>query len=216
MEYTEKSDNIERVYLIHFDTKKLTDLIDRIVKNTSYSEKGEFIVLNNSYLDFDKKILSLGIELPNGDPMYKDITGLYDYKPSNERIRYGHLLLVQGTKINVPELADIIKNMMEGDEGSFNDFLLYEQSDELTCIDDKIVFLSDVIDHIDNSNSDLKINLLNKLKKLTSDKKAFKYYNTEVLKELYSEAFSYISLQLISEKVTMKSKKILLRDYFNN
>ena len=42
MEFIEKSDNVERVYSVYYDDKKLKELLDEVVRNASYKTDGTF------------------------------------------------------------------------------------------------------------------------------------------------------------------------------
>ena len=67
MEFIEKSDNVERVYSVYYDDKKLKELLDEVVRNASYKTDGTFTAPYNA--SFEGNVFISGADLPNGNPM---------------------------------------------------------------------------------------------------------------------------------------------------
>lgn len=186
MEFKEKSNNVERVYSVYYDNKKLKELLDKIVRKASYKIDGEFTAPYNA--SFEGNTFTSRATLPNGDPMYENIKRIYCY-------------------------TSIIEGILHEDPNSIYAFLNYETHDELVPIDEKIAIVNKTVDEIDNFEFDQKVNALNNLKQLCEDKKSKKYFDVELLKQYYSQACSLLELQLVSEKTIKNGDRILLKDY---
>lgn len=212
MKFIEKSDNVERVYSVYYDCEKLKELLDEIVRKTSYKTDGEFTAPYNA--SFEGNAFTSGASLPNGDPMYENIKRIYRYTSNGPYSYHDDSIAVEGTKVTPPELAFIIERILSENSDSIYEFLNYTTHDELVPINEKIAVADKVVDEIDNFDVDKKINALNNLKQFCEYKKSKEYFDAELLKQYYLQARSLIELQLVSEK-TMKnsSGRVLLKDY---
>ncbi len=211
MEFIEKSDNVERVYSVYYDSKKLEELLDEVVRNASYKTDGTFTAPYNA--SFEGNVFTSGADLPNGDPMYENIKRIYLYTSNGPYSYHDDSIAVDGTQVTPPELAFIIERILSDEPNSIYEFLNYATHDELVPIDEKIAAANKAVDEIDNFDFDKKINALNSLKQFCEDKKAKEYFNVELLKQYYLQARSLFELELVSEKTIKNSGRILLKDY---
>lgn len=198
MKFIEKKDNIERVYSVNFDRKKLKELLNEIVRKTSYRIEGKFTI--PSCLAYDDT-------LPNGDPMYENIKNKYTTTSTGEDSYHDDLIVIEGTEVNSPMLADIIGGILDGDSESIYLFANYLSSDELVPIDKQISDANQKVNDIANADVSNKIEALNDLQELCEDKKEGKYFDTELLRKYYLKARSLFSLQLVNEHGIVLSKK---------
>lgn len=211
MEFIEKSDNIERVYLVCYDNEKLKELLDKVVRNASYKTDGRFTAPYNA--SFKGNAFISGADLPNGDPMYENIKMIYNYTSNGPYSYHNDSIAVEGTEITPPKLAFIIERILSDEPNSIYEFLNYATHDELIPIDEKIAAANKTVNEIDNFDFDKKINALNSLKQFCEDKKAKKYFDVELLKQYYFQARSLFELELVSEKIIKNSGRVLLKDY---
>ena len=211
MEFIEKSDNVERVYSVYYDDKKLKELLDEVVRNASYKTDGTFTAPYNA--SFEGNVFISGADLPNGNPMYENIKRIYRFTSNGPYSYHGDSIAVEGTQVTPPELAFIIERILSDEPNSIYKFLNYATHDELVPIDEKIAAANKAVDEIDNFDFDKKINALNSLKQFCEDKKAKKYFDVELLKQYYLQAHSLFELELVSEKTIKNSGRVLLKDY---
>lgn len=205
MKYIEKNKNVERVYSVHYDSEKLKELLDEVVRNLSYRTDGHFNPLH--IITFDGNVITSGANLPNGDPEYENIKKIEYYNYQDDSIR------VVGTKVTSPRLAFIIKKILSDDEKGIYEFLDYKNASELIPIDEQIVAANKAIDEIDNFDFNKKMSALNELKSLCAVKENKQYFDVELLKQYYLQAYSLIELELISEKTMMSGNRVLLKDF---
>ena len=175
MEFIEKSDNVERVYSVYYDDKKLKELLDEVVRNASYKTDGTFTAPYNA--SFEGNVFISGADLPNGNPMYENIKRIYRFTSNGPYSYHGDSIAVEGTQVTPPELAFIIERILSDEPNSIYKFLNYATHDELVPIDEKIAAANKAVDEIDNFDFDKKINALNSLKQFCEDKKAKKYFS---------------------------------------
>lgn len=211
MEFIEKSDNVERVYSVYYDSKKLKELLDEVVRNASYKTDGTFTAPYNA--SFEGNVFTSGADLQNGDPMYENIKRIYRYTSNGPYSYHDDSIAVEGTQVTPPELAFIIEGILSDEPNSIYEFLNYATHDELVPIDEKIAAANKAVDEIDNFDFDKKINALNSLKQFCEDKKAKEYFDVELLKQYYLQARSLFELELVSEKTIKNSGRVLLKDY---
>lgn len=201
MEFIEKDDMCESIYLVFLDKVELENLLNDIVRNTSYKIDGTFTVPSGVVFKDNEFVSNDYVSLPNRDPMYINIKNIYRYTLRDSVYGYhGDSVAVEGTEITSPKLASIIKEMINDYPDSIRDFLAYSDSDEMTLIDDRIARANKEVDEIDNTETKKKICALNNLKELCDLKKEKKYFNTELLKAYYSKAMSLVVLQLVGTK----------------
>ena len=208
MKFVEQIDNIEKTYLVSYDKDKLRSLLNEIVKNCSYEISGKFVIYNFGYIkvDFKNNLIISGMELPNGVCMYKNIKDIYPSKVKDMYSSYDAIAIL-GTKVEVPMLAYIIRDILADDDNSINLLFEYEADEELIPIMERIASLNSDILKISNFDFDRKINELYNLKKLCEKKKNKQYFNLELLNKYYVRAISLIDLQLVSEKECISRKK---------
>ncbi len=201
MEFIDKSKKEERVYEIIFDREKLKLILDEIVKYTSYRVSGEF--RSPDRIKFEGHNIIKGASLPNGEPMFQDITRIW---------WGGDAHYIKGVKIIPPKLATIIEGILNGHEGSFRAFIKYETEYELISIDEKIAAAKLDAEMIDESKPDAKIKALKRIEKLYLEKRDNRYFNTDLLKDYYNLARSLFKLHLVKETVE-KDDYIEMDDY---
>ncbi|MBR2828494.1 MAG: hypothetical protein IKE70_04615 [Bacilli bacterium] len=211
MYYIEVDDFVERTYSVSFDKDELEKLLDTIVKTSSYRVEGKFEVAGIK----SKKGLS-HITLMNGDPLYENVQNSYNQSGYDELGDREEFLSFTASKVVPPHLSTLVHDILEEKEESLSNLLEYDNSEELIPIDEIITRQLDKVNEIDNFDFDNKIQALEELKKLVFAKKNHHYYDVDLLKKLYSESLSIIGLELVSEKVTKKGDKILLKEYKNN
>lgn len=211
MEFIEKSDNIEKVYSVYYDSEKLKKLLDEIVRNVSYKTDGKFTAPFDA--SFEGNVFTSGANLPNGDPMYENIDSIYRYTSHGYYSYHNDSIAVEGTLVTPPKLAFIIEKILSNEPNSIYNFLDYATSSELVSIDEKIIVANKSVDEIDNFDYDKKINALNNLKQLCENKKEKKYFDSELLKQYYLQACSLVEFQLVSEKTIRTGERILLKDF---
>lgn len=172
MGFIEKDDMCKSIYLVFLDKVELGNLLNDIVKNTSYKIDGTFTVPSGVVFKDNEFVSNDYVSLPNGDTMYINIKNIYRYT-SRDSV-YGYYddsVAVEGTEITSPKLASIIKKMINDYPDSIRDFLAYSDSDEMTLIDDRIARANKEVDEIDNTETKKKICVLNNLKELCDLKK---------------------------------------------
>ena len=203
MLYVEKNEKSERVYSVSCDTKGLSELLDQIVRETSYRKTGRFIVIED-----DKSNGINGYKLPNGDRQYENISRVFP--PITSKID-GSIGVV-GTKVIAPELARIVRGLIDEDASAVGRFINYKSNPELVSIDDKITAANGELNDRKNSDYAWKTATLSKLRDLFEDRNNGHYFNAELLKQFYDVACSLVDLKLVSEKITI-GDKILLKEY---
>ena len=211
MYYTEVGDSIERVYLVSFDRDELKELLDTVVRTSSYRVEGKFEVAGIK----SKKGLS-HITLMNGDSLYENVQNSYNQSGYDELGDREEFLSFNASKVVPPHLATLIHDVLEEKEGSIPNLLKYENSEELIPMDEIIARQLDKVDEIGNFDFDNKIQALEELKRLVSLQKNHHYFDVDLLKKLYYESLSIIGLELVSEKIIKKGDKVLLKEYKNN
>ncbi len=214
MEYVKKSEdgNIERVYEISFDTEKLNKLLNEIIRKTGYKEVGTFKESCNYQFVDDTFITNP--RLPNGDYMYVDVQKIY--RVSNH-LRgpydmYKDAIMVEGTKIVVPELAHIISGILMNEPDSIYMLLNYLNNEELISIDEQIASVDNEINNLSYYDFDKRIEALKHLKALHEARRDMRFFDVELLKEYYDQVLSLLELQLIKETSIKKGKRIKLSD----
>ena len=199
MKFKDKSEDVERIYSVHYDHKQLKKLLDEIIKKTSYRVSGKFTAPFDAKFEGTKFIS--GASLPNNDPMYEDIKRIYRFT-SNGAYSYPYdSIAVEGTEVTSPELAYIIKGILSGDSNSFSNLLDYKNNCELIPIDEQIANANKAVDEINNYDVDKKISQLTRLKQLLEYKKSGRYFDSELLIQYDLQAISLFELELISEKI---------------
>ena len=111
IEYVINNDKVKEFYSINYDKKKLTELLDKIVKTASYRVKGSFSLPEKADYDYKNNRIISGANLPNGDLMFEEVERLYLY--SGPYSAHDDLVGVRGTKVTAPILAYIIKDILD-------------------------------------------------------------------------------------------------------
>lgn len=213
MQLDEKKDNVEKVFSVCYDGKKLESLLDKIVKETSYRTAGTFTAPSDVEVDFKRNEIISGARLPNGDPIYENIKRIYKYTSKSVHSYHNDSIGVEGIEVTAPLLSYIIDDILLDKCDSIYDFLNYETCGELISIDEEIRLCDEYINSINNFKTEDKIYHLNKLKKLCERKRLKQYFNVELLGQYYLQAQSLIELHLESEKTYKTGNKILFKDY---
>ena len=136
MKYVEKDEKSQKVYGVYYDADKLKDLLDRVIKKTSYREHGTFTApfraryMENKFVD--------EVNLPNGDPMYEDIESIYSFESGGPYGYHDDSVGVVGIEVHPPRLAKIINGIMQGDEESIPELINYVNYRDLIPIDERI------------------------------------------------------------------------------
>lgn len=203
MEYKTVEENVEKIYEVKFNEKELKDLLDRIVVNASYKVHGKFCY-HESYID----------KLPNGDPMYINITNEHRCTSETQGSYPFDSIAFTGTKIVPPKLAYIIAGILKGDEDSIQSLLEYRNSDELIPIQNKINSANDKVNNISNYEFGRKIEALKKLEELCNDENENKFFDIPKLEYYYSVSLKTIELQLISEKCFKTGETVKLKNLY--
>ncbi len=212
MNYIEKKDNIEKEYDVNFSKTSMWAVLHRLVRQGSYRVSGDFdlpdSVKNEVTIDnIHKKVI-----LANNDPMYENVKKVFKYT-SNSMGSYPYdTKAVTGTKVVAPKLAMHIRGMIEGLPTSLYDFLLYDSDEELIPIDEKIERANAKVDSIDNANYEDKIKALNELGALYKAKENGEYFDPEIIKSCYKEAYDLLELSLVRETRTGLHSKMLLKN----
>lgn len=211
MKFIEKKENVEREYDVYYDREKLKEILDEIVKKTIYKTDGNFTAPHGA--SFNGNEFTKGASLPNGDPMYENIKKIYYYTSSGPYSYHNDSIAVEGTQVTSPELAYIIEKILADEPESINEFFEYFFHPELVPIDEKIKKLNNEIDEIDNFDFDRKINALNNLKCLCEEKRVKAYFDPDLLRKYYTQAYFLFELRLVNEKTKINGSRILLKDY---
>ena len=207
MEFLNIDDNGIKCYDVSFDANKLEELLNEIVRNGSYRTNGTFVAPYDVEADvMNNKIIS-GATLPNGDPIFENIIRVYNYTYGTPFIYNNESINVKGTKVTPPYLAFIIKSILSGDKNGISRFVGYKNSDELISIDDKIASVNKLINETSNFDFDKKIDSLNVLKSLCNQKKTSQYFDAELLKKYYLEAWNIIKLEVVEDRVQKRNNK---------
>lgn len=210
MFYTEIDDSIERTYLVSFDREELKELLNTVVRSSSYRVEGKFEVAGIK----SKKGLS-HITLMNGDSLYENVQNSYNQSGYDELGDREEFLSFTASKVVPPHLATLLHDVLEEKEESISNLLKYGNSEELIPIDEMITRQLHKVDEIDNFDFDNKIQALEELKRLVFAKENHHCYDVDLLKRLYSDSLSIIGLKLICEKFVRDENKVLLKDYLN-
>ena len=214
MEFIERNDNIERVYYVDINKDKLKELLNEIIKKINYKVNGEFILSNDLEVDFNNKKIISGACLPNGDDLFVNIKDIYRFTSRGQYSYHNDSIKIIGDKVIVPELVNIIQDILSEKNGSINKLLKYKDNDEIKNMDLRIENQNYSINKISNFDFSKKIKALNNLKKLCEYKEKGYYFNTTLLLHYYMQVLDCIELKLISEKILRKNNKVLLKDLF--
>jgi hypothetical protein len=202
MQYTIEKGDTTRIYEVIYDKEKLEELLNKIVRESSYKVKGEFILkVSEVVYGFDHERCYGIRKLPsllNGDPIYQDVTKVYDDHDGLSRER----VFVNGSKVILPKLAYIIFSILNGDVDAIKLLFEYASDDELKPIDIIITKKIDRLVEIKadlNANNDELVEISKQLTELGERKKVGHYFDLFSLNKCYSEAVGSISFELISE-----------------
>ena len=194
----------EGQYDVSFNKEELTKLIDDIVKNVNNIKKevGCEYSLDVGRIKDDRTLSSP--LLPNGSPRYINVDKV-EYYSSNSQVGYHNdRCKIYGVEVEVPRLAYILKNIIDGDSFSIDELLEYKDHSDIVPLLDRVMKLENEITTMDFSDPaivDAIIEyqkLLNKKDENVNDK-----FNTDLLKEYYDRA-----LELVKIKSVTKPKKL--------
>lgn len=221
MVYTLEEGNIIREYKVFYDEKKLRELLNKIVRECSYKIEGEFTLKVSEVIYGYDKDRSYGIrKLPsllNGDPMYQDTTKVCDDYDglSTERV------FVNGSKVILPKLAEIIASILNGDSEALKLLAFYENDDELISIDMQMqakIKKSRELITASEVEIDRFIEVSDELKELRAKQKDNHYFNTKLLNRYYFEVINLIVYELVSEtkKPSGPVRRLSMNEIFGN
>ena len=212
MNYIEKKDNIEKEYDVSFSKSSMWGVLHRLVRQGSYRVKGDFDLPDRVKNEVTEDNIHTKVVLANNDPMYEDVEKIFSYTSNNNYSYPYDTKAVTGTKVVAPKLAMHIRGMIEGIPTSLYDFLLYDSDEELIPIDEKIARANAKVDSIDNSNYEEKIQALKELGELCKAKENGEYFDPELIKSCYKEAYGLLELSLVRETKTGFHSKMLLKN----
>ena len=221
MVYTLEEGNIIREYKVFYDEERLRQLFNKIVRECSYKVKGKFIHRANEIKFGHSSACSYGIldypRLLNGDQMYQDIIKVEDDFDglSIENVT------IEGFKVIVPKLAEIIASILNGDSDALKLLAFYENDDELISIDMQVqAKIKESRELITASEVDIDrfIEVSDELKELRVKQKDNHYFNTELLNRYYFEVVNLIGYELVSEtkKQIGPVRRLSMSEIFGN
>lgn len=202
MQYIEKNEKSERVYSVKCDQEGLRELLNQIVRNASYRKQGRFHITDDDHSNGID-----GYKLPNGDAQYENIKNVFQTTTGS----IDHSIGVEGTKVIAPELAKIVRGIIDGDEGSIEQFVNYPSSQELVPINEKIMVANQQLNSQSHDYS-WKLAILSNLGDLFEARDKGYFFDTDLLKQFYGVASSLVEMKLVSEQITI-GDKILLKEY---
>ena len=212
MEFIENNNYTERVYYVDINKDKLKELLNKIIKELNYKVYGEYILSNDLEVDFKNKKIISGACLPNGDDLFVNIKDIYKFTSSGQYSYHNDSIGIIGEKVIVPELVNIIQDILLEKDGSIEGLLNYKDNDDIMHIDLRIENLNYFINTISNFDFTNKIQAINDLKKLCEYKEKGYYFNTTLLQNYYMQVLNCIELNLTSEKFLNKNNKVFLKD----
>ena len=212
MEFIERNDNIESVYYVDINKDKLKELLNDIIKKINYKINGEFILSNDVKVDFNNKKIISGACLPNGDDLFVNIKNICRFTSNGPYSYHNDSIKIIGDKVIVPELVNIIQDILSEKNESIKKLLKYKDNDEIENINLRIENQNYSINKISNFDFSKKIKALNNLKKLCEYKEKGYYFNTTLLLHYYMQVLDCIELKLISEKILGNNNNVLLKD----
>ena len=200
MTYIENKGDKTRVFDVSYNKDQLEDLLNKIVRECSYKVKGEFRhrcgEIRYGYMPY--QIID-GPRLPNGESLYQDITRIYDDFDG----MCSCFDTIEGSKVIVPELANIVARLIKEDSSAIDSLLAYENSDELVSVYTKIDETVNEIHKKSSSterNVDKLIELSKGLEELRNKQIKNQYFDPILLGYYYSMIKCLISYELVSEK----------------
>ena len=205
MKYVQKIGNEQKIYEV--TTDGLAEVLKSVMKTCCYKSIGSFdLSLCGWSIKIDpktNKIIS-GAKLPCGVTEFVDIKS-YRYYTYDE---HDDSVVINGTKIVAPRLAYILQGLISGkkqystQKDWLDQFMEYANDPELIPIDERIAKQNEVVNNINNSEPEAKINALKELKELLDRKKKLEYVNPEGLREFYNYAKELIQFRLVSKTIT--------------
>ena len=221
MIYAIEERNIIREYKVFYDEERLRQLLNKIVRECSYKVKGKFIHSANEIKFGHSSACSYGIidypRLLNGDQMYQDIIKVEDDFDglSTENVT------IEGFKVIVPKLAEIIASILNGDSDALKLLAFYENDDELISIDMQVqakIKKSRELITASKVDIDRFIEVSDELKELRAKQKDNHYFNTELLNRYYFEVVNLIGYELVSEtkKQIGPVRRLSMSEIFGN
>ena len=189
MEYIEivskKCHNIQ-VHRYYFKSEDLRNLLDEIIQNCYYVIYGNFKVPYDAIVDCENTKIIEGAKLPNNEPLFIDIEKLYRFSSHSGLIHYENDSIgVVGKQVCIPQLAYIIKAILDNNQSGIEQFKNYMKSNELIDIDDKIARAG---------------NNLDQLRELRDRRCNGQYFDIELLKKYYQRLCELITVGLVKER----------------
>lgn len=207
MKYIEKKGNIELTYEIEITDRELLEtILSDIVTNTSYTTP-----LKEHKLPCDTLEMSIENEIAktlpdNVTPIYTEVSLTDKVVPSdvNDKIvrPYGHPIIIAVKRV-VPELAYILRDMLDDKDYAVERFLAYEDDGEMVDIDERISSANDAKDVITEFTTPTDENI--KVQKSVFDiaynldkmKKDGEVFDTELLRKLYNRIAEVCTIRLV-------------------
>lgn len=187
MEYIVREGEVKKTYLVIFDRERMQNILNEIVRTCSYKVDGRHII-SKSVITKKWNELINGPVLPNGDPVFTNITHIYSTTSGNTYSVYDDSYGIFGTKTYAPELATIIKNVLDGnDENAIYELIQYGATNEMVDIDDKIELALEEAKKIDDADHNKKISALSILKALCEQKEKKEYFDAIGLQLSYEQ-----------------------------
>ena len=159
---------------------------------------GTFNASVNNVVDFENNTFIAGEELPNGEPLYTNVSKIFKYSSRKPHGYVNDSLGVRGTKNYVPELSYILAGILNGDEASIQAFIEYPYNEELVPTADK---LTNAIKRVNQEIGDLKdvsylwkMSALDNLNRIFEKTESRQYFDPQVLSRYYHRACSLITI----------------------
>ena len=180
----------DKMYNVYFDDlNTLYQLIDRLIREGSYQERGIYNIR-----DYDKSDLLAFTHFKDHDMCVPYLTkpfllnGQPEYIHATKIGDFGDAIQIAATKIVVPGLAHAIYELMNAYPNALKNLLDYEDWAELVPLDEQIKTVYNVAEEANMDDQlDYKIGMLKHLKRLREDKQQGCFFNVEFLKEIYEE-----------------------------
>ena len=207
MKYIEKKGDIEYTYEVEITDREFVEAaLSEIVTDTGYTTP-----LKEHKLPCDTLEMSIKDELAktlpdNVTPIYEKVSLTDKVEPSNvndEIVRpYGHPIIIAVKRV-VPELAYILRDMLDSKDNAVERFLAYEDDGEMVDIDERISSANDAKDVITEFTTPTDENL--RVQKSVFDtafnleemKKAGEVFDTELLRKLYNKIAEACTIRLV-------------------
>ena len=190
----DKNGNVEREYSVDYDKERLEKLLDEIIKNVSYRIDGHFEESSDKFI-ISKGQIKESPTLPNGDVVYENIENIVR---KSETYLFD-IVSFNATKVMSPQLAYILQKILKEDPTCIKELFDYSKHKELNItIGDTIAEIYIAMINTPTNEIEVKIKLLEDLKKWWEREKKGQYFNIEKLRQYYSDVRKAISSVLFN------------------